>query len=82
MNSGANDSLAGHGCRYCGAVFDGPIIADLTGAVPDFVDGARGDRADVIWIGYYASYRSGQIVGYRPYLMEYGAYGTFGFPDA
>lgn len=73
MNGGANDLMALCGCSNCDAVLDLLISSNLTGAVPDFVNAVRGDGAAVIWMGYYASYRSGGFAGCRPYLVEYDA---------
>lgn len=73
MNGGANDLLALCGCSACDSILDRLISADLTGAVPEFVDRARQGGAEVIWMGYYASYRSGRFAGCRPYLVEFDA---------
>lgn len=73
MNGGANDLLALCGCSACDPVLDRLISADLRGAVPEFVQRARAGGAAVIWMGYYASYRSGRFAGCRPYLVEFDA---------
>ena len=73
VNGGANDLMALCGCSNCDAVLDRLISPNLTGVVPDFVNAVRRDGAAVIWMGYYASYRSGRFVGCRPYLVEYDA---------
>lgn len=73
INGGANDLLSDCRCRSCGAVLDGLIAPDLTGDVPGFLARLRHSGANVIWMGYYASARSGQFTGCRPYLVEYDA---------
>ena len=73
MNGGANDFLADCGCRACDPVLDGLIRADLGGEVPGFVRGLLRAGHEVVWLGYYASARSGQFAGCRPYLVEYDA---------
>lgn len=73
MNGGANDFLADCGCRACDAVLDGLIDDNLQGEVPDFIAGLRARGLPVLWMGYYASARSGQFTGCRPYLVEYDA---------
>ncbi|MEL6464933.1 MAG: SGNH/GDSL hydrolase family protein [Pseudomonadota bacterium] len=73
INGGANDFLNDCNCRACESVLDGLISADLAGEVPDFLTRLRQTGAQVIWMGYYASARSGQFTGCRPYLVEYDA---------
>ncbi len=73
MNGGANDFLADCDCGDCDPVLDSLITADLTGEVPRFVAEVRQGGASVLWMGYYASHRSGQFAGCRPYLVEYDA---------
>ncbi|WP_415401120.1 SGNH/GDSL hydrolase family protein [Tateyamaria sp. SN3-11] len=73
MNGGANDFLNDCRCRACDAVLDGLIDAELRGEVPAFVASVLGTGARVVWMGYYASNRSGQFTGCRPYLVEYDA---------
>lgn len=73
MNGGANDLLAFCGCSECARILDLLIAPDLSGAVPDFVAEVRRSGASVVWMGYYASYRSGRFAGCRPYLVEMDA---------
>ncbi|WP_299704825.1 SGNH/GDSL hydrolase family protein [uncultured Tateyamaria sp.] len=73
INGGANDFLSDCRCQACDAVLDGLIAPDLTGEVPAFLAQLRQTGAQVIWMGYYASARSGQFTGCRPYLVEYDA---------
>ena len=73
VNGGANDFLAECGCNACDAVLDGLIASDLTGDVPTFVADMLSSGADVLWMGYYASARSGRFAGCRPYLVNYDA---------
>jgi lysophospholipase L1-like esterase len=73
MNGGANDFLSDCNCGDCTDVLDGLIADDLTGEVPAFIASVRARGAAVIWMGYYASNRSGQFAGCRPYLVEYDA---------
>jgi lysophospholipase L1-like esterase len=73
INGGANDFLNDCNCGACDSVLDGLITADLTGEVPGFVARLQRTGAQVIWMGYYASARSGQFAGCRPYLVEYDA---------
>lgn len=73
INGGANDFLNDCGCQACESVLNGLIAPDLTGEVPAFLDRLRRSGAQVIWMGYYASARSGQFAGCRPYLVEYDA---------
>lgn len=73
MNGGANDFLADCNCRNCDRVLDSLIAADLTGEVPAFIASVRVSGSAVMWMGYYASHRSGQFAGCRPYLVEYDA---------
>ncbi|WP_229801221.1 SGNH/GDSL hydrolase family protein [Tateyamaria omphalii] len=73
INGGANDFLSDCRCSACDAVLDGLIAPDLTGEVPAFLARLRQSGARVIWMGYYASPRSGPFVGCRPYLVEYDA---------
>lgn len=73
MNGGANDLLNDCGCGACGPVVDGLITSDLTGEVPRFIAQVLQDGAQVVWMGYYASARSGQFAGCRPFLVEYDA---------
>lgn len=73
MNGGANDLLGGCRCRACDRHVDALIAGDLTGEVPDFIASVLATGARVLWMGYYASARSGQFAGCRPYLVEYDA---------
>lgn len=73
MNGGANDFLADCGCGKCDPVLDSLITAELTGEVPRFIAQVRQGGAAVLWMGYYASHRSGQFAGCRPYLVEFDA---------
>lgn len=73
INGGANDFLNDCRCQACEPVLDGLIAPDLTGEVPLFLTRLRRSGAQVIWMGYYASARSGQFTGCRPYLVEYDA---------
>ena len=73
MNGGANDLLNDCRCRACDPVVDGLIGPDLTGEVPRFIAQVLRDGAQVVWMGYYASARSAQFAGCRPYLVEYDA---------
>ncbi|WP_299651130.1 SGNH/GDSL hydrolase family protein [uncultured Tateyamaria sp.] len=73
INGGANDFLNDCGCQACDTVLDGLIAPDLTGEVPGFLARLTRTGAEVIWMGYYASARSGQFTGCRPYLVEYDA---------
>lgn len=73
VNGGANDLLNDCNCRACDAVVDGLIAPDLTGEVPTLLAEILIGGAQVIWMGYYASARSGQFTGCRPYLVEYDA---------
>lgn len=73
INGGANDFLNDCSCRACDGVLDGLIGADLSGEVPAFLQRLQQTGARVIWMGYYASARSGQFTGCRPYLVEYDA---------
>ncbi|MEM6758003.1 MAG: SGNH/GDSL hydrolase family protein [Pseudomonadota bacterium] len=73
INGGANDFLADCRCRACDAVLDGLIDAELTGEVPRFLARVLAGGTEVVWLGYYASARSGQFAGCRPYLVEYDA---------
>lgn len=73
INGGANDFLADCGCRACDGVLDGLIAPDLSGEVPTLLAEIRTSGAEVLWMGYYASARSGQFAGCRPYLVEYDA---------
>ena len=73
MNGGANDFLADCDCRACDGVLDGLIADDLSGEVPNFIAVVRARGLPVLWMGYYASARSGQFTGCRPYLVEYDA---------
>ncbi|WP_147112032.1 SGNH/GDSL hydrolase family protein [Tateyamaria sp. syn59] len=71
INGGANDFLNDCSCSACDGVLDGLIGPDLSGEVPDFLMRLRQTGAEVLWMGYYASARSGQFDGCRPYLVEY-----------
>ncbi|MFL4469257.1 SGNH/GDSL hydrolase family protein [Tateyamaria armeniaca] len=73
MNGGANDFLADCGCNACDTVLDGLIAADLTGEVATMIAEVLTSGVEVVWMGYYASARSGQFTGCRPYLVEYDA---------
>ncbi|MEP1354035.1 MAG: SGNH/GDSL hydrolase family protein [Tateyamaria sp.] len=73
INGGANDFLADCGCRACDSVLDGLIAPDLSGEVATLLAEVLASGAEVIWMGYYASARSGQFAGCRPYLVEYDA---------
>ena len=73
INGGANDFLTDCSCNDCTSVLDGLITAELTGEVPAFLAEVLAREVDVIWMGYYASSRSGQFTGCRPYLVEYDA---------
>lgn len=73
INGGANDFLSDCGCRACDAVLDGLIAPDLSGEVPALLAHIRTSGAEVLWMGYYATARSGQFTGCRPYLVEYDA---------
>ncbi len=73
VNGGANDMLNDCGCGACDGVLDGLLAADLTGEVPQFVAEIRATGVQVLWMGYYASARSGQFAGCRPYLVQYDA---------
>ncbi len=73
MNGGANDLLADCKCRACTPVLDTLISPDLTGEVPQFIAQVLRDGAQVVWMGYYASPRSGPFAGCRPFLVEYDA---------
>lgn len=73
INGGANDFLNDCGCSACTPVLDGLISETLTGEVPTFLARVLADGAEVLWMGYYASARSGQFAGCRPYLVEYDA---------
>ncbi|WP_299592223.1 SGNH/GDSL hydrolase family protein [uncultured Tateyamaria sp.] len=73
INGGANDFLNDCRCRACHSVLNGLIAPDLTGEVPAFLARLRRSGVQVIWMGYYASARSGQFIGCRPYLVEYDA---------
>jgi lysophospholipase L1-like esterase len=71
INGGANDLLNDCGCGACSRVLDALIADDLSGEVPRFLAGVLATGAEVVWMGYYASNRSGQFTGCRPYLVEY-----------
>jgi len=71
INGGANDFLNDCSCQSCTPVLDGLITEELTGEVPDFLARLTTSGARVVWMGYYASARSGQFTGCRPYLIEY-----------
>ncbi|WP_172839400.1 SGNH/GDSL hydrolase family protein [Tateyamaria omphalii] len=73
INGGANDFLNDCSCSACDGVLNGLIGPDLSGEVPGFLARLRQTGAEVIWMGYYASARSGQFTGCRPYLVEYDA---------
>jgi len=73
VNGGANDMLNDCGCGACDGVLDGLLAADLTGEVPQFVAEIRATGAQILWMGYYASARSGPFAGCRPYLVQYDA---------
>ena len=73
INGGANDFLNDCRCQACEGVLNGLIGADLSGEVPAFLARLRQTGAQVVWMGYYASARSGQFTGCRPYLVEYDA---------
>ncbi|MEM6371378.1 MAG: SGNH/GDSL hydrolase family protein [Pseudomonadota bacterium] len=73
INGGANDFLADCGCRACDDVLDGLIAPDLSGEVATLLAEVLASGPQVIWMGYYASARSGQFAGCRPYLVEYDA---------
>ncbi|MEX0369954.1 MAG: SGNH/GDSL hydrolase family protein [Tateyamaria sp.] len=73
INGGANDFLNDCNCRACDAVLNGLIDSDLSGEVPAFLKRLQQTGAQVIWMGYYASARSGQFTGCRSYLVEYDA---------
>ncbi|KIC49686.1 SGNH/GDSL hydrolase family protein [Tateyamaria sp. ANG-S1] len=73
INGGANDFLNDCSCSACDGVLNGLIGPELTGEVPDFLMRLRQTGAEVLWMGYYASARSGQFTGCRPYLVEYDA---------
>ncbi|MBY5933566.1 SGNH/GDSL hydrolase family protein [Tateyamaria omphalii] len=73
INGGANDFLNDCSCSACDGVLNGLIGPDLSGEVPDFLMRLRQTGAQVLWMGYYASARSGQFTGCRPYLVEYDA---------
>lgn len=73
INGGANDFLADCGCRACDDVLDGLIAPDLSGDVATLLAEILTNEGEVIWMGYYASARSGQFSGCRPYLVEYDA---------
>ncbi|MEP1201255.1 SGNH/GDSL hydrolase family protein [Tateyamaria sp.] len=73
INGGANDFLADCDCRACDPVLDGLIAPDLSGEVATLLAEVLASEAKVIWMGYYASARSGQFAGCRPYLVEYDA---------
>jgi lysophospholipase L1-like esterase len=73
MNGGANDFLADCDCRNCDGILDDLIGNDLTGEVPQFIDEVRRRGARMLWMGYYASHRTGQFAGCRPYLVEFDA---------
>ncbi len=70
MNGGANDLLADCGCSRCGPVVDQLINKALTGEIPTFVSQLRSRGHKVIYMGYYASARSGQFTGCRDYIVE------------
>lgn len=73
VNGGANDFLNDCGCQQCQPVLDALIDTNLAGEVPDFLTRLQQTGAEVVWMGYYASARSGQFAGCRPYLVEYDA---------
>ena len=73
VNGGANDMLADCNCGDCAPVLDGLLAADLTGEVAEFVAQLRVTGTQVVWMGYYASARSGQFAGCRPYLVTLDA---------
>ncbi len=73
INGGANDFLADCGCRACDPVLDGLIAPNLSGEVATLLAEILASGAKVIWMGYYASARSGQFAGCRSYLVEYDA---------
>lgn len=73
INGGANDMLADCNCRACDDVLDTLIAPDLSGEVSTLIAEVRTTGAEVLWMGYYASARSGQFAGCRPYLVEYDA---------
>lgn len=73
INGGANDMLADCNCRACDAVLDTLIAPDLNGEVATLVAEVKSSGAEIVWMGYYASARSGQFTGCRPYLVEYDA---------
>ena len=70
VNGGANDLLSECRCSDCDTVVDGLIAADLSGEIPRFMAELRETGAEIIWMGYYASYRSGQFAGCRAYIVE------------
>lgn len=73
INGGANDFLADCNCKACDPVLDGLLAPDLTGEVATLLAEILTSGVEVVWMGYYASARSGQFTGCRPYLVEYDA---------
>ncbi len=73
INGGANDMLADCNCSNCDKVLDTLLAPDLTGEVATLIAEVLVGDTQVLWMGYYASSRSGQFTGCRPYLVEYDA---------
>ena len=73
INGGANDLLADCNCKASDPVLDGLLAPDLTGEVATLLAEILTSGVEVVWMGYYASARSGQFTGCRPYLVEYDA---------
>ena len=71
INGGANDFLSDCRCRACDDVLNALIAPDLSGEVATLLAEILAGGPEVIWMGYYASARSGQFSGCRPYLVEY-----------
>lgn len=71
MNGGANDLGFSCDCTKCEAEIEALISQDATGGdIPDLIAQARGQGAQVLWMGYYRSPRSTSFKGCRPGLEE------------
>lgn len=73
INGGANDMLADCNCGACDTVLDRLLAPDLTGEVATLVAQVLTSGTEVLWMGYYASARSGQFTGCRQFLVELDA---------
>ena len=70
-NGGANDLGFSCGCTRCDGEIDALISGDgQTGDIPDFVNRARAQGAQVLWLGYYQAPETNSFEGCRPGLVE------------